>query len=141
MIKPAEDVIFFKISGVSMRPFFRTGDIFIVRKTPAKDLKIGDILSYKSCLHEKGVSHRLVRKVWDGDRRLLYTRGDACFALDEPIDEAALSGRAIAVVRNGRVLSLVGRGRSLANRVIILISPWMMIAIRLAGRIYHMVKK
>ncbi len=139
-IRDSEDTIFFKIKGISMRPFFKTGDIFIAKKTPIECMRIGDIVSYKSTHHKKEISHRLIMKIRRENGYLLYTRGDACFGLDEPIDESAVLGKAVGVIKNGRIINLVGHRQRLTSLLIILFSPWIMIARRLASRIYHRAK-
>lgn len=68
------DVRQISFSGYSMYPALRPGDTLVVRETPPRDIRVGDIL----CLRENGnyVSHRIVTLERDGNHLLVTTKGD-----------------------------------------------------------------
>jgi signal peptidase I len=126
MQEQRENLIFFKIKGTSMRPFFKTGDMFIVKRTTAGNLKIGDIISYYSEQNKSEVCHRLIKKMRKADGYLLYVRGDACFNPVEQIEEGASLGKVIAVVRNERIVDLTRAHQRFINRFMVAFAPTMM---------------
>lgn len=133
-----ENLIFFKIRGMSMRPFFKTGDMFIVKRTIARDLKIGDIISYYSDQNKSEVCHRLIKMISNGNGYLLYTRGDACFNLIESIDEKALLGKVTAVIRDKRVIDLTTAYQQIISRFMAICAP---VIIRIYNRIELLASK
>jgi signal peptidase len=65
------------LSG-SMRPFAQPGDVVVVTPVAARDLRVGDIITYH--LPSAGrllVTHRIVAISQPGDHPLLQTQGDA----------------------------------------------------------------
>jgi signal peptidase I len=130
--RASENLIFFKIRGMSMRPFFKTGDMFIVKRTTARDLKIGDIISYYSVHNRSEVCHRLIKIIHNREGYLLYARGDACFNLIEPVEEKTLLGKVIAVIRDKRVIDLTTAYQQLTSRFMAIFAP---VIIRIYNRI------
>ncbi len=95
----------------------------MVKKTPVEDLRVGDIILYRS--NNQMICHRLVRKITCGSGYLLYTRGDASSNLGEPITEEALVGRVVGVLKNGRILIRSGRWYYFVNRFIVGFTPFL----------------
>lgn len=124
-----------------MQPFFKTGDIFVIKKVSSEDLKIGDIISYYSDWGETGITHRLIKKVPYRTGYLLYTRGDACLNLEGPIEEKALLGKAVAAIRNNHIISLVGQKWYFINRLIVLVAPLVIWGVRIIRPCYSRIKR
>ncbi len=61
------------ISG-SMEPNYNIGDIVIAQETNSKDIKVGDVISFRE--GENVVTHRITRKITEGNNRFFKTRGD-----------------------------------------------------------------
>lgn len=61
------------ISG-SMEPNYNIGDIVIAQETNSKDLKVGDVISFRE--GENVVTHRISREVNEGNNRVFKTQGD-----------------------------------------------------------------
>ena len=70
------------LSG-SMRPTFDPGDVIVVTPEPARDLRVGQIISYRVPTGAGQVeSHRVVRILRHGNTPIVQTRGDANSGLD-----------------------------------------------------------
>jgi len=88
-----------RVTGQSMFPFLKDGDVVTIRKASSPSLRVGDLLFFKN--HQGlPVLHRLVRK-----RRLvngstvLQTKGDRLVSMDEPIPEGRVLGRVLSIQR------------------------------------------
>lgn len=84
------------ISGPSMVPTLRTGDVALVQMTAPETIRVGDIIRFRS--GEAAIVHRVVAIQPDGQGGVFVTRGDANNADDPPIPADALDGRVILVV-------------------------------------------
>lgn len=63
------------ISSGSMEPVFCRGDAVIYEKTDPKDVKVGDVLAFKS--DNRVITHRVIYIVNNDNKLLFKTRGDA----------------------------------------------------------------
>ena len=91
------------LTGSSMLPSIRAGDMVEVQCTNVQEISKGDVVL---CLRQGGFSaHRVVEKVPGPERTLLITRGDALREPDPPVSPEELLGRVTAVLRGGRRLS------------------------------------
>src|SRR5665647_3441092 len=87
----------YKLKGNSMYPTLKAGDIGIVEKCSLEDLKIGDIIVYKT--NNILVGHRLVHISISNTKYLLTTKGDKCYKSDIPFSNEALLGRINTFIR------------------------------------------
>lgn len=88
-----------RVTGGSMRPFLRGGEIVTIKKVPCSELRRGDLIFFNS---PDGVLvlHRLVRKkLGDGGAHIFQTRGDGLTAFDEEIHESNILGRVLLIER------------------------------------------
>ena len=70
------------LSG-SMKPYFSPGDMIIVTPEPARDVRVGQVISYHIPVGDHHVqTHRVVQIVRGGDHPVLRTKGDANNARD-----------------------------------------------------------
>jgi len=70
------------LSG-SMRPTFDPGDVIVVTPEPARDLRLGQVITYQIPVGARQVeSHRVVRILQHGETPIVQTRGDANSGLD-----------------------------------------------------------
>lgn len=132
-MQPAEDLLFFETSGFSMWPFLRGGEKLIIKKIPADDLKIGDIILYRT--NNQLVCHRLVKKIKDRYRYLFYVRGDNSNSPAELVRQEMFQGKVVGVVKNGKVISLTNWRTRIVSRLIIIIAPLINAAVRIIKRI------
>ncbi|MGH7241519.1 MAG: signal peptidase I [Candidatus Saccharimonadales bacterium] len=80
------------VQSGSMAPTIRKGDAVFVRPVNSADLRVGDVVSYRSPRNQTTIiTHRIVRveAVW----RLLITKGDNAQQLDDPVPTSAVIGK------------------------------------------------
>jgi len=90
------------VTGTSMLPSIRPGDMLEVRRQGMEAILPGDLVLF---LRNGGfAAHRVVEKAGEPDRTLLITRGDALRVPDPPVTPEELLGRVTAILRGGRRL-------------------------------------
>jgi len=103
----------FRPSGRSMYPSIREGEIITVEPVEASDVKLGDIVLYRS---ERGlIAHRVI-EIASRDARVFRVRGDASLSCDQPVAAHQILGRVVGVKRNGHSIQLAGRGAKLWHK-------------------------
>lgn len=66
------------VDSGSMAPTIPSGSLALERTVPATAVRVGQVISYVPPEHAVEVTHRLVWRTWDADRRMTFrTRGDA----------------------------------------------------------------
>ncbi len=73
------------VEGVSMLPTLYTGDIVVVYKPSPEEIKTGDIVVYKSPIHNKLVIHRIIKIVKCESGYCFITKGDNNLRADNEI--------------------------------------------------------
>jgi len=119
--KELADLSFFETTGFSMWPFLKAGEKLLIRKTPTENLKVGDVIIYRA--DDQLVCHRLIKKIKQRERYLLYIRGDSSVSWPEPITEEMFLGKAISIIKNGKIVALNQMKGQLINRLIVLVAP------------------
>lgn len=120
--EPEKDLFFFDTIGFSMWPFLRGGEKLVIKKAAIKDLVTGDIILYQS--DNKIVCHRLIEKIRDKQDRRFYARGDSSYSLPELVKEEMLLGKAIGIIKNGKMINLCSGRQKLINYFIVIIAPF-----------------
>jgi signal peptidase len=87
------------VSGSSMVPAVRPGDVLHVRHSEVGDLSKGDIVVFRRA--GRLIAHRAMSTPGKSGKGLLVTRGDRVRRKDAPILGSELLGRVIAIERNG----------------------------------------
>jgi hypothetical protein len=87
-----------KVTGFSMFPFIRNGDVITISPLPFSPPKIGDILAFTVSHGRKLFIHRVIGK--KGNSYL--TRGDNTLSVDGLIPRADILGMVIRAERNGK---------------------------------------
>jgi signal peptidase I len=124
-----EDLLFSKIAGFSMWPLCKPGDKLLVKRIPLSELKTADIIVYNT--NDQLVSHRLLRKFKGNGKYRLYLRGDCSLSRGEFVSEEQFFGKAIAIIKNERIVNLTGKKQRLINCVLMIISPLFSLGIKL----------
>ncbi len=95
------------VQSASMVPVFKPGDALVIDKVLASQLRVGDIVSYRSASDGAVIiSHRL--QAIDSRTGLLTTAGDRLGQSDPPFLSSRVIGRASAVApRLGRVMDWI----------------------------------
>ena len=83
-----------KVTGQSMYPFIKSGEIVTLKKVPCSTLKCWDIILYMD-FSGSLILHRLVKieTLQNGDISFV-TRGDALIQKDKPVTENQILGKA-----------------------------------------------
>ena len=88
-----------RVTGRSMRPFLRGGEVLTIRQTPSPYLRKGDLILFRNS-YELPVLHRLLKKRKTGDGSFcILTKGDALMAFDEEIHEDSVLGKVLRIER------------------------------------------
>jgi signal peptidase len=91
----ADGLIRITVSGGSMHPALRPGDVILVRPGQAGGLKVGDLATF---LTDGGpVTHRLVGESGDA----WIAKGDNARRFDAPVPVGRIVGRVVASLRDG----------------------------------------
>ena len=85
LAKPGEAPNFFgyslfRVMTGSMEPSIPTDSLIVVKRVPASALEVGDVITFYSrdpSLLGEPNTHRIIRFEEDGEKRLIYTKGDA----------------------------------------------------------------
>ncbi|MFA6581627.1 MAG: signal peptidase I [Paludibacter sp.] len=93
-----------RMQGYSMYPTLRIGDIGQVEKCSPDDLRIGDIVVFKS--NNKLIAHRLINIINRDGIQLFITNGDKNYHKDPPFTSEALVGKLSSFKRKGRIIQL-----------------------------------
>ncbi len=93
-----------RMHGFSMYPFLKAGDVGIVDKCLPNQLKIGDVVVFKS--HHKLVAHRLVAIKNENNQTFYIAKGDKNKFLDTAFPADALFGRINSIERNGKLIKI-----------------------------------
>jgi len=83
------------ITGVSMEPTMKAGDIAISRDVSPREVDVGDVVRFRQ--DEVYVLHRVVEVNRERGRYVFTTKGDNS-TLDDAVDESQLEGRVVACV-------------------------------------------
>jgi len=93
-----------KMQGYSMYPTLRAGDVGNVQKCVPEDLKIGDIIVFRS--NNKLVAHRLIQIKSTKGIRFYLTKGDKNYHFDPPFTDESLVGILKTFTRKNRVIKI-----------------------------------
>jgi signal peptidase I len=95
--------------GFSMYPFFRPRDRLIVRRSPCKPVKVGDIILFRpdsTGSPNSLIAHRVIGRTGNSE---ILTKGDNLPRPDPKlVDQDHVLGQVIYVVRRGRMIPLTG---------------------------------
>ena len=82
-----------KVTGRSMAPFLRGGEILTIKKAPLHALRKGDLIFFKNS-RGAPLLHRIVQKLKSSDEKITFrTKGDAVVAFDEPVQYHKILGK------------------------------------------------
>jgi signal peptidase I len=102
-----------RVTGGSMYPSLRPGDVVTVRRSAADEVAAGDVVLVRD--GERLIAHRLVQML-KGNQPQLVLRGDSHWKNDPPRPAASVIGRIVAVTRGGAEMA-APPALSRANRV------------------------
>lgn len=114
-----------RVSGSSMLPAVRPGDVLTIHRCPARDAARGDLLLVRR--GDRFFVHRMLRR--EGDA--IVTRGDAVRSADPPVAFEDLLGKVVSIERRGRSVTPPA-STGPATRV----AAWAFARSALAGRLF-----
>jgi signal peptidase I len=85
-----------RVTGNSMAPFLRGGEIVTIRKTPVSSLKRGDLIFFTNS-EDVPFLHRIIKR--DKKAFTLLTKGDALRYYDKAISSENVMGR-VCIIEN-----------------------------------------
>ena len=112
-----------QLGGKSMWPFLRKGDIALVKKNKITDLKIGDIIAFRTS--EKLIAHRLLKINNNEENYTLLTKGDSLLSKDQPISQNDYIGKIVSYKRNKKTVNVETNNYEKINYIIAKISPYL----------------
>ena len=98
----------FLARGRSMYPFIREGDAITVEPIEGGQLRLGDVIFYKSN-EGRIVIHRVIKRVFHSDSLMAVTKGDANLALDRSVPLTQVLGRVKLIERGTHTIVLDAR--------------------------------
>ena len=99
------------VSGSSMKPLIRSGDVLVVKACGVETLHWGDLAVFDAGTGHL-LAHRYFGRTGRGDLRFC---GDARFRRDGPVSPGSLVAKAVVVERSGKRISLEGPHGRLLN--------------------------
>lgn len=110
-----------QVSGRSMAPAIRDGDVVVIRKIRSRQLRPGDLILFKSSLGAL-VLHRILKLGTIGGTAAFHTKGDGQHAYDGWVSRAGVLGRVVRIEKKTpsgafRELDMDRRLWVLANRL------------------------
>jgi signal peptidase I len=92
-----EGLRFYSVQTGSMSPVLQPGDLVVSVKPQAKDLQVGDIISYASPRNpQKIITHRIFQA--NPNKAYLITKGDNLSYQDPPIAYSSVISKAVKAV-------------------------------------------
>jgi signal peptidase I len=86
-----------RVTGRSMAPFLRGGEILTIKKEPQNALRKGDLIFFKNG-QGTPLLHRIVKKRKSFNEKITFrTKGDAFMAFDEPVKYHRVLGKVIRI--------------------------------------------
>lgn len=118
--------VFLNVSGTSMLPSVRPGDILKVRRASIQNISLGDIVLFGRA--ERLYIHRAIRRTvarCQGAMEIhLITRGDSLARSDGPLGPVNLLGKVVRLERGGHGIDLETPWRAQWGRILAQISPF-----------------
>jgi signal peptidase I len=109
--------IYLRLSGFSMFPFLKEGDVALIKKVEITALKIGDVIVFKQ--GEKMIAHRLFEIVKNGEHFTITTKGDTSQNNDPIFTEKEYVGKIISYNRKEKKITITTKFYELIGRIIV----------------------
>ena len=107
-----------KVTGRSMTPFLRGGEILTLKKADCSSLKRGDLILFRNTAGYP-ILHRIVQTIREKSRAIAFqTKGDALIAFDDPVQENEILGKVCRIEKGPRSINMETRIQGRLNYVI-----------------------
>lgn len=107
-----------RVSGSSMLPFIREGDLLEVAPLREKNIRKGDILFFCD-RYGNPLVHRLHRRRYYSKVLYLQTKGDGCAGYDSPVPVHRVFGRVQRIITDQTRCNLESPGSYLSARLLV----------------------
>ena len=111
-----------RVHGTSMLPWVRPGDIAMIRRAEAADVRFGDVVLFRRSDHL--CVHRIVRKSGTFRAEYFYAKADAHPTGDGRIESKQLLGRVVRIYRRGKRIDMDAPGTLAMGLLIAQMSLW-----------------
>lgn len=92
-----------RVTGQSMTPFLRGGEILTIKKEPHNALRKGDLIFFKNS-QGTPLLHRIIQKKRSpGEKIIFRTKGDGLIAFDEPVEYHRVLGKVSRIEKTNSV--------------------------------------
>ena len=88
-----------RVTGRSMAPFLRGGEIVTIKKVAYASLRIGDLIFFKG-RNTSPLLHRIVKKQRTENGLVFQTKGDAVLGVDAPVSGHDILGKVCIIEKN-----------------------------------------
>jgi signal peptidase I len=122
-----------RATGRSMWPTIKAGDVLLISGCAGSEVESGDVVLFSR--QGRFFAHRVV-EAGDGNPSCIVTRGDSQWQADPLVPAGGLLGRAVGIVRDGRVIgapfpcSRLTRARGLVVTECVRLSRWVRALVR-----------
>jgi signal peptidase I len=122
-----------RATGSSMWPTIKAGDVLLITGCAGSEVEPGDVVLFSR--QGRFFAHRVV-DAGDGNPSCIVTRGDSQWQADPLVPAGGLLGRAVGIVRDGRVIGgpfpcgRLTRARGLVVTECIRLSRWVGVLVR-----------
>jgi signal peptidase I len=111
-----------RVTGRSMTPFLRGGEVLTIRRTPCVSLRKGDLILYRD-KNDLPVLHRIINKQkGDNGTFRFLAKGDAVVIPDEPVGDKDILGKVCIVEYGPKHINLESRRWGAVNYLLAAIS-------------------
>ena len=133
----AKGKIYLRLSGFSMFPFLKEGDVALIKKVEINTLNIGDVIVFRK--DQKMIAHRLVEIKKNGEHYSITTKGDTTKKNDPVFTEQNYIGKIVSFYRNEKNTSITSKYYELIGKIIVkttrLNTPFFVLNMRIWRRI------
>ena len=123
-------IYMFNIVSESMEPTFYKDDLVVVKKCNAKELKKGDIITFKQ--EDRTISHRIVEITKEKGEVKFITKGDNNDIQDKELVEVQdVYGKVLFSIKKiGKIVHYIQNARGFINIVMFIVIIYVLISLR-----------
>lgn len=104
------------VEGESMSPMLKRGNIITIKATSPQNIRLGDIVVFAT--NGTLCAHRLIMKIFRGERFILITKSDSAFVIDRPFYDKKLLGKVVEIKKDAMTLNLESCLWIIINRIL-----------------------
>ncbi len=123
-------IYMFNIISESMEPTFYKDDLVVVKKSSEKELKVGDIITFKQ--EDRIISHRIDRITKDKGEIKFITKGDNNEVRDKELVETQdVYGKVLFSIKKvGKIIHYIQNARGFINIAMFIVILFVLVSLR-----------